>query len=85
MAEKYHGEDYREELSGRADRRADERVEAGDSEVNEILARGGRHGQAQHVALLCGPEKKKIHHHLFGKSEWDDGQNSGYKVQRRLP
>lgn len=51
MAEEEHREHDREELAGGADRRAHERVEAGDGEVDEVLARRGRQGQAQHVAL----------------------------------
>lgn len=51
MAEKDHREDYREELAGRADRRAHERVEAGDGKVGKVLAGGGRQREAQHVKL----------------------------------
>lgn len=55
MSEKDHGEDDGEELPGGADGGAHERVEAGDGEIDEVLAGGGRQRQAQHVAL---PEKR---------------------------
>jgi len=52
VTEHDHGEDYREELPGRADCRAHERTKASDGEVDEVLPQGGRQRQAQHVALM---------------------------------
>lgn len=51
VPEDQYGEDDREELSRRGDRRAHQRVEVGDGEVDEVLPQGGGHRQPQHCSL----------------------------------